>query len=782
MTADAVAAPTFGDLLRRHRVAAHLTQEELAERAGLSARGISDLERGARTHPYRETLLLLADALSLDAAERTAFLRAARGQTKPEARARDAAPLPAPPTPLVGRSAQIAEVSGLLRQEAVRLVTLTGPGGVGKTRLALAVADVLSGELPAGAVFVDLAPLRDPGLVVAKIAATLGLSDQGTVPLADIVRRFLAERRMLLMLDNYEHLLGAAMVVSELLQAGPSVKALVTSREALRLRGEREYAVPPLALPDLHPSPDPDALAESDAVQLFVQRATDVQAGFRLTPENTATVAVICQRLDGLPLAIELAAARVKVLPPPALLARLERRLSLLTGGPRDAPERQQTLRDAIAWSYDLLSPDEQTLFQRLGTFVGGWTLDTAEAVVGDDEIDVLQGISSLVEKSLVRGGDAPDGEPRFRMLETVREFALERLAASGEETATRALHAAHFVALAEATAAKIRGPAQVEALDRLEADLANIRAAFVWLAEREDIEAVARLSVAMGQFWVHRGHVGEARGWIDRVLLRADLMPESLRLQTLQAATGFARVQGDRAEARRRGVEALALARALGSAPEVIESLQTLAMQEVFAAELDRAVELVEEALTLQSATGAPPNPFVPYALGAVEHRRGHLDQAMSAYEEAFALFRVAGDRQWIADSLDCLGDIHCDREQPVAALDRYSEALQLWWELKDGWGVADSLVGFVDVAATAGQPERAARLLGAADALYERAGIGVPPFDRPNYKRGLKAAQTQLGEERFTVLRAEGRTMTAEQAIDEAQAFAADMDQARG
>jgi predicted ATPase/DNA-binding XRE family transcriptional regulator len=782
MTADAVAALTFGDLLRRHRVAADLTQEELAERAGLSARGISDLERGARSHPYRETLLLLADALALGSAERAAFLRAARGQTKPEARPRDASQLPTPPTPLVGRSVQIAEVSGLLRQEAGRLVTLTGPGGVGKTRLALAVAEAVSDELPASAVFVDLAPLRDPDLVVARVAAALGLSEQGAVPLGDVVRRFLVERRMLLVLDNYEHLLAAATVVSDLLQAGPGVQVLVTSREALRLRGEREYAVPPLALPESHPSPDLDMLAESDAVQLFVQRAIDVQADFRLTRENVAAVAAICQRLDGLPLALELAAARVKVLPPPALLARLERRLPLLTGGPRDAPERQQTLRDAIAWSYDLLTTADQRLFQRLGTFVGGWTLDTAEAVVGDDELDVLQGISSLVEKSLVRGGDAADVEPRFRLLETVREFALERLAASGEEATSRARHAAHFVTLAETTAARIRGPAQVEALDTLEADLANIRAAFVWLAECEDIEAVARLSVAMGQFWVHRGHVGEARGWIERVLLRADLMPESLRLQTLQAATGFARVQGDRAEARRCGIEALALARALGSAPGVIESLQNLAMLEVFAAELDRAVELVEEALTLQSATGAPPNPFVPYALGAVEYRRGHLDRAMSAYEKALALFRVAGDRQWIADSLDCLGDIHCDREQPVAALDRYSEALQLWWELKDGWGVADALVGIVDMAATAGQPERAARLLGAADALYERAGIGVPPFDRPNYERGLKAVRTQLGEERFAALRAEGRTWTAERAIDEAQAFAADVDQAGG
>src|SRR5918995_3348028 len=442
-------AVTFGDLLRRHRLTANLTQGTLAERAGLSIRGISDLERGERAIPYRQTLHLLADALALTGAERAAFLQAGRRPRRPApyaGRRAVAVGLPGHLTRLIGRGEEVAAVTDLLLEEAVQLVTLTGPGGVGKTRLALAVAENLSGAFTNGVAFVDLSPLSDPTQVPARIAATLDLRSQGAAPTVDLLQRFLAARQMLLVLDNFEHVLEAATVIRDVLRRSPAVKALVTSREALRLLGEREYVVAPLGLPGLAVGTPPEEVAESAAVRLFVERAVAVQSDFRLTRENSIATAAICHRLDGLPLAIELAAPRIKVLPPDALLQLLEPRLPLLTSGPRDAPARQRTLRDAIAWSYDLLAPEEQRFFGRLGVFVGGWTLAAAETVAGTDgDLSVLDGLASLVDKSLVRG-DNTGPAPRYGMLETIREFASESLrAVAGEDQRVRLAHAEFY-------------------------------------------------------------------------------------------------------------------------------------------------------------------------------------------------------------------------------------------------------------------------------------------------------------------------------------------------
>jgi predicted ATPase/transcriptional regulator with XRE-family HTH domain len=409
--------PRFADLLRRHRLAARLTQEALAERAGISTRAVSDLERGLHATPRRDTLALLGDALGLAGAERAAFAAAARRVARPRwtsaARPQQDVSLPIPLTPLIGRHAERIAVGALLRDGGARLVTLTGPGGVGKTRLALAVAAQLGDAFPDGQVFVDLAPVRDPALVLAHVATALGVRETAGRELPDAVHEVVRRKRMLLVLDNVEHLLPAVPVVAELLGAGSTLGVLVTSRAPLRVRGEHEFPVPPLPVPSESGRHDFANLAENEAVALFVARVQAVRPGFTLTADNAAAVAGICRSLDGLPLALELAAARAKILSIPALMTRLGARLPLLTGGTRDAPERQRTLRHAIAWSYDLLDAHARVLFHRLGIFVGGWTLEAAETVANlDGQLDVLEGLAALADLSLVRLEES-GSEPR---------------------------------------------------------------------------------------------------------------------------------------------------------------------------------------------------------------------------------------------------------------------------------------------------------------------------------------------------------------------------------
>ena len=429
-------SPFFGDLLRQHRLAAGLTQEELAERAGMSARGISDLERGARSHPHRETVRLLADALGLSGAARSTFVRAApRAIGRTAARPAGGCTAPGSVDTADWSAQGTGGADALLRDDAVRLVTLTGPGGVGKTRLALAVAEQLGDAFPDGRVFVDLAPLRDPALVLSHVATTLGLRESAgrAVPRRH-PRLSCASGRCCCFSTTSSICSQAAPVVADLLAAGPQVKVLATSRAPLRVRGEREYPVPVLRLPTPEDARDLTVLAANEAVAFFVDRAQAVQPDFALTPDNAAAVIEICQRLDGLPLALELAAARVKVLPPASPAGPPRRAAPAPDRGTRDAPERQRTLRDAIAWSYDLLGPAARRLFRRLGVFVGGWTLEAAEAVANlEGDLDVLEGLSSLADLSLIRL-DESGPEPRYGMLETIREFAQEKLRQHMEE------------------------------------------------------------------------------------------------------------------------------------------------------------------------------------------------------------------------------------------------------------------------------------------------------------------------------------------------------------
>jgi predicted ATPase len=591
----------------------------------------------------------------------------------------------------------------LLLQEAVGLLTLTGPGGIGKTRLAQQAAANLLDHFVDGVYFVSLAPVSDPDLVAVTIAQTLGVREAVGRPLQESLQDYLREKQLLLVLDNFEQILAAAPLVSALLSTCQRIKVLVTSRATLHLYGEQEFPLSPLAVPDAERvttlAQDPVArLTGFAAIELFCQRARAVKPDFVLTPANAADVARICIGLDGLPLAIELAAARIKLFSPAALLVRLNQRLTLLTGGPHDLPARQRTLRDEIAWSYDLLTPSEQALFRRLAVFVGGFTLEAAQAVsdaAGGLGVDVLEGIATLVDHNLLKRLEQSGDEPRFGMLETIHEYALEQLAASGEGEAIRRQHVSFFLILAEEADPKLRSSEQLAWLQRLEADDANLRAALAWSlgdegrADHHNREQGLRLAGALSWFWHLQTRYNEARSWCDRALALSDSAEQgSIRARALQAAGLAAQMQGDFAYARRRFEESLALWRELGDKQGIAFSLAWLAAAVSMLRDFATAYSFAEESVLLCREMEDKWNLALALdMLGATHNDMGNHATARPLIEESLALFRSLGDRWGITDVLSHLGGMAFNHGDYTAARAWLEEGLAISQSWEDRW-----------------------------------------------------------------------------------------------
>jgi predicted ATPase/class 3 adenylate cyclase len=692
----------------------------------------------------------------------------------PALRSMDARPnnLPVQLTSFVGRREELDQVKDIVREH--RLVTLTGPGGTGKSRLAIQAATELLPELEDGAFFVGLAPIYDPGLVMPTVAQALALPEQTQRPPIESVVEYLKTLDILLVLDNFEQVAEAADQVGQVLTMTERVRVLVTSREPLGLSGEHEYPVPPLDMPDVDHLPPLDALSQYESVRLFVERATAVKPGFAVTNENAPAVAEICARLDGLPLAIELAAARIKILEPQAMLDRLEHALTFLTTGARDLPARQRTLRDAIAWSYELLTESEARLFARMSVFVGGFGLDAAEEICNPDVelgMDTLEGVASLANKSLLRHMDTGPEEPRFFMLETIREFASERLAESPDAAETAARHLAYYLALAERAAPQLTGSDQVRWLERLTEEHDNFRAALTWAEQDGEVDPALRLGGYLWRFWQMRGHLREARERLDRLLSLPGSVDKDARARALEGAGGVAYWMADMSQSRRYYEECLALRRELGDRRGIAEALYNGGFAIIYGGRdeenIRRAQEAFQEALAtfreLDDQGGAA---RALWAIGNTSYTAGDYEEVLGPLREGLAIQRRLGNRFDVAWSrfMEGLTLLNLGRTDGVASA--FGEALSILVEAKDTSGIPLGLWGFSALATLEGDGSRAARLAGAAAAVEEASGSGLIGIQE-EWAQWDGRRRALVDPDEHDRLWEEGRAMTTEEAV---------------
>ncbi|MFL5759507.1 MAG: tetratricopeptide repeat protein [Thermomicrobiales bacterium] len=738
--------------------------------------------------------------------------------------------LPVPLTQLIGREHEVISVIELLRKQDVRLVTITGPGGVGKTRLAIEVANGLAPDFNDGVGFISLALLREPELVGAVLIQALELPDAGGRTPLDRLIDELHDRNVLLVLDNFEQITPAAPLITSLLAACASLKFLVTSRARLHVRGEQEVPINPLPLPAANVRLTAEALKDYPALALFLKRSTEVYPNLNVTEANIAAIAEICRRLDGLPLAIELAAARSKLLTPTSMLSRIERRLPLLTGGARDLPVRQQTMRDAIAWTHDLLRPEERTLFHRLTVFAGGFSLSAAEAVCGDWPIDgktgacdVLNGVESLVDKNLLRPVDSTlqrSEEPRFAFLETIREYGIEQLAESGEQDEARQRHAMWALALAEQIDAVFIGPNQSLFLDQLDDELENMTDALRWAHEQQNAEICMGLANALWRYWYIRGYQRQGRDWLDRAqsIPGADKVEPIVRARTYNNRANFALDMSDFPAARDLYEQALAIRREIGDDGGAADCLNNLGILAACQGDFKRECALMSEAVSIYRTAQSPDklsNGLCNY--GATLNSNGKYEEAIARLNEAIEIQRVRGDHLGEAYSLLHLAEVARDTgnlpsaiaqfEQALAQMRRlgdkrgmgvvcsslgriagssdprrsaayHGEALGYRWDIGDRRGIAEDLEGLAAIAVTKGRATRAAELIAIATAIRDEIGSPVAEPHRDALEQTLSAAREALGANAFAAAMSAGRLMSLERAVSEGMLEAAEID----
>ena len=767
----------FGKLLRRLRTSANLTQEELAERAGVSARLISDLERGIVRRSRRDTVEMLADGLRLEETERATF--AALSRRRPvDPSPEDEQPfheLPAQATSFVGREREISAVTSLLLQPETRLLTLTGPGGVGKTRLAIESARGLVSRFPAGVVFVDLAATGRPDEMLPAIGQALVISDGGGEIGIDELASAIGDSQLLLVLDNLEHLIDAGPDIAALLERCDELNVLATSRQILQLRIEREYPVNPLGLPERGEG-SIESLGDSPAVQLLVTRAEAARPDFALTPDNSAAITGIVTRLDGLPLAIELAAARMRLLAPAEMLQRLNRSLPLLTSGPRDVPARQRTLRAAIDWSYELLSDEEQHLFTWLAVFSGGFNLEAVEFLVeGVDEegsIDALDTLASLADRSLIQrqpGEAGGEGSSHFRMLETIREYAQERFATAGERDDVRHQHARWCAEFAGQSDSGLNSPDQSIWLARLQREQENFRSALDWAVEMGESELALALSGSLLRFWVTTGQFPSARRWYELAL---DLDPSAETAARAKALLGIEVIsyfQGDYKAAKSYGEEGLRIYRDLDERNGIGWAYGNLGLIADAEEDYDRATELYSQALAIfRELDDRTHTHFMLGNLGLIAHFQGDQERAAGLLEESLELSREMGNQNSIAINLSNLGLVAFAQGDFDRAFDLQMDALKLRVETGNEASLARSYDNFAVIAVERENYERAVRLFAMADALRTELGTALQPNDAEFNRPFIERTRLALGEARFMTLWEEGAARSTGDAID--------------